>query len=128
MELSLATSGDKAQLTVLAYASASGYVLSPLIIFDRKRLKPEYTEGEIPGKSGWIDSNIFEGWFRQNFLKHTPPTRPLLLLLDGHSSHYQPSVIRKAAENGVIMFCLPPHTTHICQPLDKTCFSPLKAA
>ena len=24
------------------------------------------------------------------------------------------------------MFCLPPHTTHLLQPLDKTCFSPLK--
>ena len=133
-ELSLTTSGDKAQLTVLACASASGYVLPPLIIFDRKCLKPEHTEGEIPGtlyglnKNGWIDSDIFEGWFQQHFLKRTPPTRTLLLLLDGHSSRYQPSVIRKAAENGVIMFCLPPHTTHMCQPLDKTCFSPLKAA
>uniref|UniRef100_A0A1X7SWI6 DDE-1 domain-containing protein n=1 Tax=Amphimedon queenslandica TaxID=400682 RepID=A0A1X7SWI6_AMPQE len=27
----------------------------------------------------------------------------------------------------IIFFCLPPHTTHRTQPLDKGCFSPLKA-
>jgi len=132
--LNLTTSGDKAQITVLACACASGYVLPPLIIFDRKRLKPEHTKGEIPGTiyglshNGWIDSEIFEEWFEKHFLTHVPPTRPLLLLLDGHSSHYQPSLVRKAAESGIIVFCLPPHTSHLSQPLDRTCFSPLKSA
>ena len=89
---------------------------------------------KIPGtlsglsKNGWIDSEIFEEWFERLFLTHIPPVRPVLLLLDGHCSHYQPSVIQKAANNGIVVFCLPPHTTHISQPLDKTSFSPLKAA
>ena len=47
--------------------------------------------------------------------------------LNGHSSHYNPEFIRKACESGVIVFCLPPHTTHLCQPLDVTCFHSLKA-
>ena len=34
--------------------------------------------------------------------------------------------MRLAAENGVIIFCLPPNTTHLTQPLDKGCFGPLK--
>ena len=55
-----------------------------------------------------------------------PRSRPLILLLNGHSSHYCPSTIRLAAENGIILFALPPHTTHITQPLDKGCFAPLK--
>ena len=38
-----------------------------------------------------------------------------------------PSVIEAAAEEGVIIFCLPPHTTHLTQPLDKGCFAPLKS-
>lgn len=57
---------------------------------------------------------------------HAPPSRPLLLLMDGHSSHFNPSTISKAAEESVIIFCLPPHTTHLTQPLDKGCFGPLK--
>lgn len=32
-----------------------------------------------------------------------------------------------AAEEGVTIFCLPPHTTHLTQTLDKGCFGPLKA-
>lgn len=126
------TSGDKSQITVLACCSAGGYVIPPFVIFDRKSLKPEMTSGEIPGtmyglsSSGWIDSELFDLWFSHHFLAYAPPTRPLLLLLDGHSSHYTPAVIRKAAEEKVIVFCLPPHTTHLTQPLDSSCFGSLK--
>ena len=52
--------------------------------------------------------------------------RPLLLLMDGHSSHYNPSTIKTAAAQQVILFCLPPHTTHIAQPLDVASFGVLK--
>ena len=126
------TSGDKAQLTVLACVSASGYSMPPMVIFDRKRLKPDHCNGEIPGSvyglssNGWIDSELFEVWFTKHFLTHIPAVRPVLLLLDGHSSHYQLPLIQRAAKENVIIFCLPPHTTHLLQPLDKTCFSPLK--
>ena len=45
---------------------AAGYVIPPMIIFDRKCLKPEFTVGEIPGMlyaiSGWIYSELFENW------------------------------------------------------------------
>ena len=47
--------------------------------------------------------------------------------MDGHSSHYCPEVIRAAAAEKVVLFTLPPHTTHLTQPLDKGCFAPLKA-
>lgn len=52
--------------------------------------------------------------------------RPLFLLLDGHSTHYQPQLIRFAKEHDVIILCLPPHTTHESQPLDVGVFAPLK--
>lgn len=52
--------------------------------------------------------------------------RPLLLLLDGHSSHYQPQLIEFVKEHDIIIFCLPPHTTHESQPLDASVFKSLK--
>ena len=113
---------------------AAGYAIPPMIIFDRKRLKPEFTVGEIPGMlyamSGKDGSTL--NYLRTGSASTFYPMLLLqdlcLLLLDGHSSHYQPSVVRKAAKCGVILFCLPLHTTHIAQPLDRACFSLLKAA
>ena len=47
--------------------------------------------------------------------------------MDGHSSHYCPEIVRAAADEGVVLFTLPPHTTHLCQPLDKGPFFPLNS-
>ena len=49
-----------------------------------------------------------------------------MLLTDGHSSHYEPETIPAAAETGVVMFCLLPHSTHGAQPLHVSFFWPLK--
>ena len=123
------TSGNKTQITVMACVSAAGYALLPMIIFDRKGLNPDWTEGEVPGaryslnESGWIDSNLFDGWYQEVFLKFIPAVRPFVLLLDGHSSHYNQTVIKRAAEDNLVIFCLPPATTHLTQPLDRVCFS-----
>ena len=124
--------GNKSQITVLMCCSAGGYPLPPYVIFDRKFIKLEMTEGEVDGTvygtstNGWIDSELLELWFRHHFLPYVPPIRLLLLLLDGHSSHYRPGFVQKAAENEVIIFCLSPHTTHRTQPLDNGYFGPLK--
>lgn len=77
-------------------------------------------------RTGWITSELFDLWFTHHFLPYAPGARPLLLLLDGHSAHYNLYVIRKAAEEKVIIFCLPPHSSHESQPLDKGPFGPLK--
>ena len=128
------TSGDKAQITVVGCVSAAGYCIPPMVIWDRKQLSIELTEGEVPGTfyglsdNGWMDQELFDGWLCSHFLRYAPPARPLLLLLDGHSSHYSPSTIRSAAKEQVIVFTLPPHTTHLSQPLDRGCFAPLKVA
>ena len=127
------SSGKKGQVTVVGCASAAGQAIPPMIIFDAKRLNPEWTKGEFPGTTyglsdnGWINSELFEAWMSEHFLKHAVSARPLLLVLDGHSTHYQPQVLRLAKENDVVMLCLPPHTTNEAQPLDCGVFGPLKA-
>ncbi len=111
---------------------AAGYSIPPFVIFDRKTLNPLYSRNEVPGTmyglspNGWIDRSLFCEWFFDHFLVYAPPHRPLLLLMDGHSSHYCPDMIQAAAAEKVILFVLPPNTTHLTQPLDKGCFGPLK--
>ena len=126
-------SGKKGQVTIVGCASASGHAIPPMVIFDAKRLNPAWTEGEFPGTkyglsdSGWITSDLFEAWLCEHFIQHAVSARPLLLVLDGHSTHYQPQLLRVAKEFDIIILCLPPHTTHEAQPLDCGVFGPLKS-
>ena len=83
-------------MTVIGCVSAAGHAISPFVIL--------------------ID----------HFAKYAVGARPLLLLLDGHSSHYTPDMILHAKEHGIIIFCLPSHTIHEYQPLDVAVFGPLK--
>ena len=128
------TSGTKQQITIVGCVRADGQALPPMVIWNRKKLPPELASIEVPGtiyglsSKGWIDQEIFYLWFKKLFLRYAPTIRPLLLLLDGHSSHYCPEAIRYAAEQQVIIFTFPPNTTHLTQPLDKGMFGPLKIA
>ena len=76
--------------------------------------------------NGWIDTDLFEHWFINHFLTHAVSSRPLLLILDGHKTHYQLHICQEARKQEVIIFCLPPHSTHVSQPLDTCVFKPLK--
>jgi hypothetical protein len=78
--------------------------------------------------SGWIQSDIFTGWFR-HFICHIKPTAedPVILVLDGHLSHsHNLEVINLGQENRVSIISLPPHSTHKVQPLDLAFMGPLK--
>ena len=126
------TSSSKSQVTVVACVSAAGQTIPPLIIWKRRTMSPDMAVGELPGTqygfsdSGWMKAKLFDSWFRKQFMRYAPASRPLLLLLDGHSSHYCPDTIKLAAENGIIIFTLPPNTTHLTQPLDKGVLGPFK--
>jgi len=52
---------------------------------------------------------------------------PVILVLDGHNSHTRNlEAITLARENHVDIICLPPHSSHKMQTLDKTIMGPLK--
>ena len=51
-----------------------------------------------------------------------------MLILDGHGSHATPEFDLFCSENNIITDCLPPHTSHILQPLDVACLGLLKTA
>ena len=127
-------SNDKMQVTVLSCVNAAGVALPPFVIFKRKTMNQELANGEVPGtlygvyENGWITQQLFKERFHHHFLAFIPSNRPVVLLMDGHSTHYFPEIIRMAAACKVVLCTLPPHTTHLMQPLDKGCFAPLKMA
>ena len=103
------------------------------MIFAVKQICPLWTQDEVSGlrfsvsDNGWVDQELFNFWLTDHFLPNVPSRRPDLLLLDGHSSHFEPYSIQFAREHQIVIFCLPLHTTHECQPLDTSFFRSLKS-
>ncbi len=129
--IQMVQSDSKTRVTVLACANAAGFALPPMVIYARANLSQQLTKGEVPGtmyglspSSGWIDSELFAERFKRHFLLYAPSGRPLLLLIDGHSSHHSPQFIRCAAEQGVIVFLLPLNTTHVAHRWIVCAFEP----
>lgn len=50
-----------------------------------------------------------------------------LILFDGHRSHTSLTLTDWAKRNNVILFVLPPHSSHLTQPLDVGVFGPFKS-
>jgi hypothetical protein len=51
-----------------------------------------------------------------------------LLIVDGHESHNLHEFYKYCKEEKIIVLYMPPHLSHLLQPLDVGCFSPLKRA
>lgn len=85
----------------------------------------ELLDVKLPGSwahfypSGWMQHFTFIKWFKKFIqFSHATPKQPVLLLLDGHSSHVKNlDVINLAKSNGVVIFCFSPHCTHRLEPI-----------
>lgn len=91
--------------------------------------------GCIPGSkytmsdSGWSNGAIFKQFLEEHFIPLLPQRQKdehALLLYDGHSSHISLPLIDLAKRHNIILFVLPPHTSHALQPLDVGTFRPVK--
>lgn len=118
-------------VTVLACTNATGNFIPPMAIFKGKRFLPEFSDGFPNGSlitmtdSGWINEEAFMKWL-QHFEAHRVPG-PCILLLDGHASHKTLQALQFCEDHNINMICLPSHTTHRLQPLDRSFFKPLKS-
>ena len=122
-------------ITVLGCGSADGIKLPPLIVHKAKNLWAKWTKGGPAGAtytvsdSGWMEKANFCQWFEHSFIptvSHLFTTGPVVLFLDGHGSHIDFELVLTALKHCVLLMCLPPHASHVLQPLDVTCYGPLK--
>lgn len=72
-------------------------------------------------ESGWINDQLFFSWFSDLFLPNAPSIRPIILFVDGHYSHLSADLLSLAVKERVEIMCLPSHSSHLVQSLDK-CF------
>ena len=130
-------SNSRENIIVVACVSADGNAMPPFVIAKGKTHKSlsQFKRDEAPEGSiftytekAWINDSIGSEWFTKVFLNHCGDSRPVLLILDGHHSHESLDILEAAIKNDVNILCLPPHTTHYLQPLDRTVFGPLMKA
>ncbi|XP_074527878.1 uncharacterized protein LOC141791371 [Halichoeres trimaculatus] len=127
------TLGLRDHVSVLACFNAAGEDIPPFIIYSKAYPGGVCykTQGPPDALYGWsdsgcINSELFKKWFLKHFLPRAPKERPLLLIFDGHKSPVNLEVVEAARKEDVILLCLPPHCSHILQPLDAGLFVLLK--
>jgi hypothetical protein len=128
--------GDREWVTVIQSICAAGYAIPPFIIYKgRVHISAWYEETSIPrnwklsvSENGWTNNALGLEWLK-HFDAHTK-TRQVgvyrLLILDGHESHLNQDFKDYCLKHKILTLCMPPHSSHILQPLDVVCFSPLK--
>jgi hypothetical protein len=109
-----------------------------MVIFKGKLHQASWYQNGLPydwrietSENGWTNDKLGLIWLKEIFNKHTQSRtigRYRLLILDGHGSHNGPEFDRFCTENSIIPLYMPPHSSHLLQPLDVSCFSPLKQA
>ena len=100
-----------------------------------RRMNEELMKGASAGAraamsdSGWSTASVFREYLETHFLKHVKrdnENQPVLLILDGHTRHTSPDMIKFAQSKQIHLFVLPAHTSHVLQPLDVAVFGPFK--
>jgi hypothetical protein len=132
--------GRQEWITAIEVVDAAGAVGPPLLIFKSRHLStawiPEHAPTEwhfTTSKSGWTSDShgyqwlteVFEPWSRRRL---PGPTARRMLIMDGHSSHVTARVISFCMQNAIDLLIMPPHCSHVLQPLDVSAFAPLKRA
>ena len=95
-----------------------------LLLLSSSYVSAYFCQVYLPFTSGWMDTQVFAEWFQiftDKVKEHT-----LLLLFNGHLTHISTPVTREALDQQIVILKFPPHVTDALQPLDVTCFSPLK--
>jgi hypothetical protein len=122
-------------VTVIGGGNALGSQIPPFFVFPGQRMLPELMVGKSEGtegmmtQSGWSNSEVFLRYMKTHFLKYAMGRNQedtTLVLYDGHKSHISIELIEWAKENRIILFVLPPHCSHILQPMDVGCFGPFQ--
>ena len=132
------TSSRGSTVTIIAAGNALGNSIPPYYVFAGARWNVDFLKDACPGsdgemsKTGWSNTDVFHNYITKHFAKYVNLSKeksaaPTLILYDGHKSHISLTLTEWAKKYNVVLFVLPPHTSHITQPLDVAVFGPFKA-
>ena len=127
---------NRESVTAVEAISAIGkHIPAFLILSGKIHMSQWYRICELPGdtcigvsETGYSNDELSLQWIK-HFDTHTTKLQEgvrRLLILDGYGSHHTIEFIKYADERNIILFALPPHSTHFLQPLDVCVFQPMK--
>ena len=138
-------SANAEHVTVMPVVSADGKAWPPVVIlpgtFHKYRTRSDGTietvhnflphDAMVAHRSpAGMDSNLFALWV-ERFIQQTAQLRQkykyLLVTMDACGAHLSYRALHLLAENNILAYALPAHTSHRTQVLDYSVFSPLKA-
>jgi hypothetical protein len=130
--------GSREWITVIQAINAEGWAIPPFIIgAGQYHLATWYRESNLPddwaiatSPNGWTDNELGLEWLKH--FDRSTSARSVghyrLLILDGHESHHSLDFEKYCQANKIVTLCMPPHSSHLLQPLDVGYFSLLKKA
>ena len=127
--------GNQEWVSFLETISAAETKTRPLVIFKGQAAQTSwFTHEEVPdwiyttSDRGWTANHVAINWLNELFLPETRRgEQPRMLLLDGHGSHTTVEFQWICKQNNVHVVYIPPHSSHVLQPLDLSCFSAVKS-
>lgn len=130
----IANANNRELITLVECVCSTGFAIEPMVIIKAATIMEQWVV-DLPNnyliatsESGYSNDELALAWLkhfdRRTKQRSTGAWR--LLLVDGHGSHSTREFIQYAEQQHIQLFALPPHTTHLLQPLDVGCFQPLK--
>jgi hypothetical protein len=122
-------------VTVVEAISAGGVTIDPLIIVQGIVIQERWFHGIKSGDiaitvsdSGYANDYISFLWLQHfnTLSKRHQQGEYRLLILDGYDSHLTLQFLQFCEQNKIIVAQLPPHSTHLLQPLDVVVFQQWK--
>ena len=130
--------GNREWVTVIQAVNSQGWTVPPYIVVKgQKHLVTWYEDARLPADwrvntslNGWKTNETGADWIKHfhEFTKDRNKGAYRLPILDGHERHHSTKFELHCQENKSITLYMPAHSSHILQPLDVGCFSPLKKA
>lgn len=127
---------SKLNLTVLFTFNASGVMTPPTLVYPYTRL-PLAVGGSVPEgwgigvtPNGWMNHDLFIEYLVNIFHPYLVKENvefPVILFVDGHSSHMSLEVSKVCDALKIILICVYPNSTRMIQPADVASFKPIKS-
>ena len=126
------TQDQTEHVSLVCAASHRGETVPPMMIYKGRRLQKymgkDGVEGAIVGVSdtAFLNEDLWKEYIH-HFLQYAYKAKPMLVIVDGCTSHFPSESLWELHEKEVHMIMLPPHSTHVLQPLDCGIFAQLKS-